>query len=57
MVGTIIPIIYLFIIFPLVFHCLFVVLLFLFFDDQDDLYNQGTLICHFDFSKDLDLEY
>ena len=36
MVGTIVPIFYLFI-FSLVFLCLFVVVLFLFFDDQDDL--------------------
>ena len=51
-------------IFPL-FICLFfpsfllVCLLFFFsfFDDQDDLCNQETLILRFDFSKDLGLEF
>ena len=57
MVGAIFPIVHLFI-FSFVFACLFVVVfLFFFYDDQDDLCNQETLILRFDFSKDLGLEF
>ena len=54
MVGAIIPSSFIF--FFLAFHCLFVVVLFI-FNDQNYLCSYGTLICHFDFSKDLGLEF
>ena len=56
MVGAIIPI-FLFVYFFLFFLCLSIVVLFLFFDDQDDLCSQEALICRFYFSKGLGLEF
>ena len=49
---------FLFVYFSFVF-LLFVCCCFLspFFDDQNDLYSQGTLTCKFDFSKGLGLEF
>ena len=56
MIGAIIRTFYLFI-FALAFLCLFLVVFFHFFDNHDDLCSQETLICRFDFSKYLGLEF
>ena len=56
-VGTIIPIFYLFIFFSCFFFVCLLLICFSSFDDRNNLCSCETLNCQFDFSKDLGLEF